>query len=139
MSESALLALLGSSANGVLTTIKRDGRPQLSNITYGFESAPPTVGVSITDGRAKTANLRRDSRVSLHVTRPDFGAWVVAEGDARLSAPAREVHDATVDELVALYRGIRGEHPDWDEYREAMVAQVRVAMSFVVTHVYGQV
>jgi PPOX class probable F420-dependent enzyme len=138
MSDTALFELLATQHNGVLVTLKRDGRPQLSNITYGFDPATRVVRISVTAGRAKTRNAARDPRISLHVTRPDFGAWVVAEGQAKLSEPARAIDDAATEELVDLYRGIRGEHPDWDEYREAMVAEARVALSFVVERVYGQ-
>ena len=59
-------------------------------------------------------------------------------GTAVLNGPARDPHDAAADELVELYRGIAGEHPDWDEYRAAMVKDSRVALSFVVEHTYGQ-
>jgi PPOX class probable F420-dependent enzyme len=138
MIEDKLLALLSATENGILVTIKKDGRPQLSNVTYGYDPASRMVQVSITEDRAKARNLRRDPRVSLHVTTPGFDAWVVAEGVADLLGPARAVDDPATEALVALYRGIRGEHPDWDEYRAAMVEQSRVAMSFVVQHSYGQ-
>jgi PPOX class probable F420-dependent enzyme len=135
---SALLELLASTHQGVLVTLKRDGRPQLSNISYLFDPVTNRVSISVTADRAKTRNAGRDPRVSLHVTAPDFGAWVVAEGNAELNGPARDPHDAAADALVELYRGIMGEHPDWDEYRAAMVTDSRVALSFAVEHTYGQ-
>ena len=76
----------------------------------------------MTDGRAKTANLRRDPRASLHVTRADFYAYAVIEARAEVTPVAAEPDDATVDELVEYYRAVAGEHPDWDDYRRAMVA-----------------
>jgi PPOX class probable F420-dependent enzyme len=133
--EDRLLALLSGTHRGVLTTIKRDGRPQLSNVGYVF--ADGVIRVSITDGRAKTANLRRDPRVSFHATAPDFGSYVVAEGDAELSEVAKDPDDATVGELVDVYRAIRGEHPDWDEYRAAMVEDRRMVLRIPVSRVYG--
>ena len=116
MELDAALDFIRSRQNGVLTTLKRDGRPQLSNITYSFGD-DGIVRISVTDGRAKTANIRRDPRVSLYVSREDFWAYVVVEADAELSAVASAPDDAAVDELVEYYRAAAGEHPDWDEYR----------------------
>ena len=123
--------------NGVLVTLKRDGRPQLSNIAYLVDD-DDTVRISITADRAKYANLRRDSRASLYVTQPDFSAYAVLDGDADLAPVAAAPDDATVEELVALYRGVQGEHPDWDEYRAAMVADRRLVVRFRPEHAYGQ-
>lgn len=122
--------------NGVLTTIKRDGRPQLSNISYGVD-ADGVVRISITADRAKYHNLRRDPRASVHVAREDFWAYVVLEGDAELAPVASDSGDATVDELVELYRAVGGEHPDWDEYRAAMVRDGRTVVRIRPTHAYG--
>jgi PPOX class probable F420-dependent enzyme len=122
--------------NGVLTTIKRDGRPQLSNITYGV-SDDGVVRISITADRAKYVNLRRDPRASLHVARPDFWAYVVLEGDAELAPVSAATDDATVEELVDLYRSLAGEHKDWDEYRAAMVRDHRTVVRLRPTHAYG--
>src|SRR4051794_7636855 len=73
-------------AGGVLATIKRDGRPQLSNVGYAWDDG--LVRVSVTADRAKTGNLRRDPRVGLHVSSRDFWTWVVVEGTAELTAVA---------------------------------------------------
>ena len=123
---------------GVLATIKRDGRPQLSNVGYAFDAAGPLIRVSVTVDRAKTRNLVTDPRVSLHVTSPDFWSWVVVEGTAQLTPPAVAPDDATVDELVEYYRSISGEHPDWAEYRAAMVAARRLVVRLRPEHAYGQ-
>jgi PPOX class probable F420-dependent enzyme len=120
---------------GVLVTLKRDGRPQLSNIAYALDD--DVVRISVTDGRAKTANLRRDPRASLYVGRGDFWAYVVLEGVAELSPVATSPDDDTADELVALYRAVQGEHPDWDEFRAAMVADRRLVARLRPTHAYG--
>jgi PPOX class probable F420-dependent enzyme len=122
--------------HGVLVTLKADGRPQLSNINYAV-SDDGLVRVSITADRAKYANLVRDPRVSLHVTADDFWSYVVLEGDADLSAVAEAPDDAAVEELVELYRSVQGEHPDWDEYRAAMVTDRRVVLRLRPTHAYG--
>lgn len=121
---------------GVLATVKADGRPQLSNIMFGI-GPDGIVRISVTATRAKTANMRRDPRVSLHVTAADFWSYVVIEGDAELTPVAADPHDATVDELVALYRELQGEHPDWAEYRAAMVADERLVVRLAPTRAYG--
>lgn len=133
-----LLDLLGSRQIGVLATIKRDGRPQLSNVSHTFDRERGLIRVSITDDRAKTANLRRDPRACFHVTSPDGWSYVVAEVTARLSPVAADPHDDTVTELIDIYRAIRGEHPDWDDYRRAMVADRRIALHLQVERVYGR-
>ena len=135
--EDRLLAVLADRHGGVVVTLKKDGRPQLSNVSYTFDPERRLIRVSITDGRAKTRNLRRDPRVSFYVSTPDFRAYVVAEGEAELTPVTKSPSDATADELVDVYRAIAGEHPDWDEYREAMVADERLVLRIPVTKVYG--
>jgi PPOX class probable F420-dependent enzyme len=132
-----LLDLLKEHGNGVLVTLKKDGRPQLSNVSFAYDDTTGTIRVSATDDRAKTRNLRRDPRASFYVTTPDFGAYVVAEGDAEVSPVAADPHDATVEELIEVYRAILGEHPDWDEYRAAMVADRRLVIRLRVDRAYG--
>ncbi|MFE0694018.1 PPOX class F420-dependent oxidoreductase [Streptomyces sp. NPDC058869] len=134
----ALLRLLGEQDGGVLVTLKQDGRPQLSNVNHAFSPEEQVVRVSVTEGRAKTRNLRRDPRASYHVTSDDRWAWTVAEGTAELTPPAEASDDATVEALVTLYRDVKGEHPDWEEYRRAMVEDRRVLLTLRIDHVYGQ-
>jgi PPOX class probable F420-dependent enzyme len=133
------LEFLAAHTKGVLVTLKRDGRPQLSNIVYSFDADSGRVRISLTDDRAKTRNAERDPRVSLHVTSSDFWSYAVAEGDAQLTAVAADPGDDTIAELIDLYRAIGGEHPDWDDYRAAMIRERRRVLSFAVTHAYGQV
>ncbi|MGW5369888.1 PPOX class F420-dependent oxidoreductase [Streptomyces sp. NPDC004009] len=135
--EDALLKLLGESNGGVLVTLKKDGRPQLSNVTHFYSPDERIIRVSLTDDRAKTRNLRRDPRASYHVTTADRWAYAVAEGTADLSPVARDPHDETVEELVRLYRDVSGEHPDWDDYRAAMVRDRRLVLRLRVERVYG--
>ena len=122
--------------SGVLATLKRDGRPQLSNISFALGD-DDIIRISVTDRRAKTANLRRDPRASLHVSRDDFWAYAVIEGDVELTPTAADPHDATVEQLVAYYRSVAGEHDDWDDYRRAMVADRRLLVLLTPTHGYG--
>jgi PPOX class probable F420-dependent enzyme len=133
-----MLAFVAEHRWGVLATIKGDGRPQLSNVGYSYDAEAQLVRVSVTDSRAKTRNLRADPRVTLHVASKDFWTWVAVEGTAELTPVAADPHDATVEELVTYYRGISGDHPDWEEYRAAMVADRRLVVRFRPEHTYGQ-
>ena len=123
---------------GVLATIRRNGRPQLSNVGYAYDPGPRLFRVSVTADRAKTKNLQADPRVTVHVSSKDFWTWVAVEGTAELTPVAADPSDATVDELVAYYRAISGEHGNWDEYRSAMVADRRLVVRFTAEHTYGQ-
>ncbi|MBD8080331.1 PPOX class F420-dependent oxidoreductase [Cellulosimicrobium arenosum] len=135
--DPALLDLAASLHQGVLTTVKRDGRPQLSNVLYAWDPDELVARVSVTATRAKTRNAARDPRVSLHVSAPDFWSYVVLEGDAELSDVAADPADAVVDELVDTFRGTGAEHDDWPAFRRAMVAEQRQVLRVRVTHVYG--
>ncbi|MFF8745056.1 MULTISPECIES: PPOX class F420-dependent oxidoreductase [Streptomyces] len=136
--QEGLLRLMGEHDGGVLVTLKQDGRPQLSNVNHAFSPDERVIRVSITEDRAKTRNLRRDPRVSYHVTSDDRWAWTVVDGTAELTPPAAAPDDDTVEALIALYRDLRGEHPDWDDYRRAMVEDRRVLLTLRIEHVYGQ-
>jgi len=129
-------AFVAQHNKGVLVTLRGDGRPQLSNILY-VAGSDSSVRISVTDSRAKTRNLRRDPRASLHVSREDFFAYVVLEGEAALTPVAKATDDAVVEELVDMYRLAQGEHPDWDEFRQAMVAQERLVVTLEATRAYG--
>ncbi|WP_326558036.1 PPOX class F420-dependent oxidoreductase [Micromonospora sp. NBC_01796] len=129
--------LLAASRLGVLATIKADGRPQLSPVMPFYDRQAGVLYVSMTEGRAKTANLRRDPRATLEVTSPDGREWATAEGVATLTGPGSDPHGPEVEALVDYYRLAAGEHPDWDEYRSVMVSDRRVLMVMTVDHVYG--
>ena len=102
----------------VLLTRRSDGWPQASPVTIGVGDAGDIL-TSTYPERAKVTNLRRDPRASVVVMSDDFdGPWVQIDGEARvIDAPA------SVEGLVEYFRNIRGDHPDWDEYRSAMIAQ----------------
>ena len=135
--DPALLALFAELRGGSLITLKRDGRPQASVVIHVWDPARRAVLISVTDDRAKTRNLRRDPRASYQVVAPDLTAWAVGEGFAELTPPAADPHDDTVEALVDLYRSLAGEHPDWAQYRAAMVADRRVVLTLAFEHVYG--
>ncbi|MFI2228564.1 PPOX class F420-dependent oxidoreductase [Nocardia testacea] len=113
-----LLAFLGSRHHGVLVTTRADGRPQMSPVTCGLDSQGRIV-VSTYPSRAKTRNIRRAPQVSICVLSDEFDdAYVQVDGRAEIL----DMPEA-LDGLVDYYRGIAGEHPDWDEYRAAMARQ----------------
>jgi PPOX class probable F420-dependent enzyme len=136
--DDRMLAFVAEHHWGVLATVKADGRPQLSNVGYAYDPEQQLFRVSVTDSRAKTRNLRAEPRVTLHVASKDFWTWVAVEGTAELTPVAADLDDATVEELITYYRGISGEHENWDEYRAAMVADGRLVVRFLPQHTYGQ-
>ncbi len=120
---------------GVLATIRSNGRPQLSNVGYALLDG--ALRVSVTTDRAKTANLRRDPRASLHVSSDDFWTYVVVEGTATLSPVAQRPGDETCRALLRLYETIRGEpHPDQSEFFDAMVAERRLELAISLDRLY---
>ncbi|WP_410608638.1 PPOX class F420-dependent oxidoreductase [Amycolatopsis sp. lyj-109] len=137
--DTALKDFLAARHHGVLATIRRDGRPQLSTITYLYDPDSATFIASITETRAKAKNMRRDPRVTFHVSSEDGWSYVVAEGRASLTAPAAAPDDDTVEALVDYYRRASGEHPDWAEYRQAMVTDQRVLLTVHVEKLLGLV
>jgi PPOX class probable F420-dependent enzyme len=127
VSREELLDFIRPRHHGVLSTTRRDGTPQLSPVTLGVD-ADGRIVVSTYPERAKARNARRDARVSVCVLSDEFGGeWVQVWGSAELV----DMPDA-VEALVDYYRCISGEHPDWDEYREAMVRQGKVLLRVTV-------
>jgi PPOX class probable F420-dependent enzyme len=118
VSRDELLEFIRPRHHAIVMTARADGRPQASPVTCGVDEQGRIV-IATYPGRAKTANARRDPRVSVLFLSDDFGgAWVQVDGDAEVL----DVPEA-VEPLVDYFRSISGEHPDWDEYRRAMIAQ----------------
>lgn len=110
-----MLAFVRPRHDMVLVTARGDGRPQMSPVTGGVDGLGRIV-ISTYPERAKTTNARRRPQVSVMVLSDDFGGpWLQVDGDC-------EVLDLpdSVEPLVDYFRAISGEHPDWDEYRQAM-------------------
>ena len=120
----------------VLTTLRRDGKPQLSNVLH-YVGDDGVIRVSTTADRAKYKNLRREPWAALKVDGESFWSYAVVEADAAFSEVAADPHDAAVEELVEYFRAISGEHSDWDDYRRAMVAEQRVVVRLTPTRAYG--
>jgi len=115
------LAFVRENHDAILLTYRRDGAPQLSPITCNVDPSDRIV-VSTRETALKTKNMRRDPRVSLCViTHGFFGSWIQVDGIAEI-VPLPEAMEMLVD----YYRSLRGEHPDWEDYRAAMVRDRRV-------------
>jgi len=112
----------------VLATSRSDGMPQLSPVTCTVDDEGRVL-ISTRETAVKTKNLRRRPRASLCVfTDTFFGEWVQVEGDVELIS----LPDA-MDLLVEYYRRVSGEHPDWDDYRAAMIRDRRVIVRITIT------
>ena len=133
-----LLAFVADHSWGVLAAVKSNGRPHLSNVGYAYDRGDELIRVSVTADRVKTRNLQADPRVTLHVASQDFWTWVAVEGTAELTPVAADPQDGTVEELITYYRGISGEHENWDDYRAAMVADRRLVVRFRPERTYGR-
>lgn len=119
----ALLEFLRPRHKGVLVTSRADGRPQMSPLTCGVDTEGRLV-ISTYPERAKTRNLRRNPQASVCVVSDEWnGPWVQVDGTAEVL----DMPDA-LDGLVEYFRCISGEHPDWDEYRESLRQEQRVAL-----------
>ncbi|NNF55620.1 MAG: PPOX class F420-dependent oxidoreductase [Acidimicrobiales bacterium] len=123
--------------HGALITIRKDGRPQSSDIIYLVDG--DSFLISLTDDRAKTRNIRRDPRVVLHLSHPESWSYLSFDGTVELSEITTSPHDATSDRLVEYYRAMAGEHDDWDDYRQAMINEKRLIATFTPRSVVGQI
>ena len=129
VSREELLDFVRPRHQAVVITTRGDGRPQASPVTCGVDGAGRIV-IATYPSRAKSRNARRDPRVSVVVLSDDFGgAWVQIDGDA-------EVIDvpAAGGPRGEYYRAIAGEHPDWDEYRAAMLRQGKSLLRVTPRH-----
>jgi uncharacterized protein len=130
MNRQEAMEYIASNSHGVLATIKRDGRPQRSNISYTLDD-DGLIKISVTEDRAKTKNARRDPRVSMTVIGDNWYQYVVIEGTA-------DFIDA--DPLPALrhvYERVAGKpHPDWEEFDQAMIDERRIVMTISIDRLY---
>ena len=136
MEISDALAAAAANQQAVLVTLKKDGLPQLSNVSQAVGD-DGLIRVSTTATRAKYHNLRRTPWAAVHVNGSSFWEYVVLECEAEVTPVATDPADAVADELVEVFRSLKGEHDDWDDYRRAMVADQRVVVRLRPTRAYG--
>jgi uncharacterized protein len=130
MNRHEAMQYIGSNTRGVLATIKRDGRPQLSHVAYTLDD-DGVIKISVTETRAKTKNARRDPRVSLTVIGDNWYQYIVVEGTAGF------IDDDPLPELRNVYERIAGKpHPDWEEFDQAMRDEQRLVMTISIDNLY---
>jgi PPOX class probable F420-dependent enzyme len=120
----------------VIITMSEGEMPHASNVIYSYDGV--TFRVSVTDGRIKTANLRRRPLAVVHVSSDDFWRWVAAECEVEMSPTSTEPGDETGQELLALYEQASDPHPHPEEFLQAMVDDRRLVLRLTPTRVYGQ-
>jgi PPOX class probable F420-dependent enzyme len=113
--------------HGILVTTRRDGRPQVSPVTMGVDTED-RIAVSTYPERAKSKNAARNEQASVCVLSNEFnGEWVQVDGRIEVVRQPE-----AIEALIDYYRSINGEHPDWDEYRQAMVRQGKVLLRLTI-------
>ena len=133
MDIATAVAFITKNDRTVLVTRKRDASLQMSPVNSGVIDGK--IVISSRSQLAKVANLRRDPTVSLLVfTSGFFGSWVQVDGTAEIVEQPE-----ALDLLDDVYRAIAGEHPDWADYRRAMIADERVVIRITPQHAAGQV
>ena len=124
--------------HAVLITLRKDGRAQSSDVSYTV--IDDAIVVSLTATRAKTANMRRDPRIVAHITDPGSWSYVSFDAIVELGAVTTDPNDAAADDLVDYYERVAGQvHPDWDEYRAAMVTEQRQLAYIRPSSAVGQI
>ena len=122
--------------HGILITIRQDGRSQSSDISFTLKEGK--FCISATTSRAKTRNLLRDDRAVLHITSPETWSYISFDGSVEVTAPAKTKNDDTNQELAEIYQQILGEeHPNWDEFQQAMIDDKRLVLRFVPQRAVG--
>ncbi len=132
------LAWVAEKTHGILITIRRDGRAQSSDISFTLKDGK--FCISATASRAKTRNLLRDDRAVLHVTSPKTWSYISFDGTVEVTSPAQSKNDEVNQELAEIYQRILGEeHPNWEEFQQAMINDGRLVLRFVPQSAVGMV
>lgn len=128
------LAFAAEVQMGTLITLRRDGRPQSSDVHHGV--ADGAIMFSVLPSRAKVVNVERDPRVVYHVSHE--GSYLSFDGTAEVSPIATSTEGPAMDTLIQAFRAVaKKDHPDWDEFREAMVREQRRVITVTPTSVVG--
>ena len=132
------LAWVAEKTHGILITIRRDGRAQSSDISFTLKDGK--FCISATASRAKTRNLLKDDRAVLHVTSPKTWSYISFDGTVEVTSPAQTKNDEVNQELAEIYQRILGEeHPNWEEFQQAMINDGRLVLRFVPHSAVGMV
>jgi PPOX class probable F420-dependent enzyme len=138
MDLAVAFAWAATRTQGILITLRADGRAQSSDISYFSDGS--SMLISLTLDRAKTKNMQRDPRVVLHVTDRPSWSYLSFDGHVELTPVTAAIDDAVNDQLFAYYEAVAGKpHPNWAEYRQAMVDEGRLLARVVPTSVVGQI
>ncbi len=120
--------------NGALITLRKDGRPQASEVHHAV--LDDTIVFSVLPSRAKVFNVERDARVLYYISHE--GSYLSFDGPAEVSPVATEPEGPAMDTLINAFRAVaRKDHPDWDEFRAAMIAERRRVITVRPTSVVG--
>ena len=121
---------------GALITLRRDGRPQSSDVHHGVLDG--TIVFSVLPRRAKVFNVERDPRVAYHISNHEDGSYLSFDGTAQVSPIATDLDSPSMDTLINSFRAVaKKEHPDWDEFRQAMIDEQRRVITVTPTKVVG--
>ena len=124
--------------HGVLITLRKDGRPQSSDIAYAVIGGK--FCISATSTRAKTKNLLRDNRAVLHITSLETWSYISFDGVAEITQTAQQPEDPVCEELATVFTAIqKKQHPDWEEFNQAMIKDKRLVIRFVPDSAVGQI
>lgn len=124
--------------HGVLITLRKDGRPQSSDIAYTVIEGKFCISATAT--RAKTINLLRDNRAVLHITSPETWSYISFDGIAEITQIAQQPEDSVCKELAKVFTAIqKKQHPNWDEFNQAMINDKRLVIRFVPDSAVGQI
>ena len=124
--------------HGVLITLRKDGRPQSSDIAYAVIGGKFCISATAT--RAKTNNLLRDNRAVLHITSPETWSYISFDGVAEITQTAQQSEDPVCKELASVFTAIqKKQHPDWEEFNQAMINDKRLVIRFVPNSAVGQI
>ena len=124
--------------HGVLITLRKDGRPQSSDIAYAVIEGKFCISATAT--RAKTINLHRDNRAVLHITSPETWSYTSFDGVAEITQTAQQPEDPICKELATIFTAIqKKQHPNWDEFNQAMINDKRLVIRFVPESAVGQI
>ena len=124
--------------HGVLITLRKDGRPQSSDIAYAVIGGK--FCISATETRAKTKNLLRDNRAVMHITSPETWSYISFDGVAEITQTAQQLEDPVCKELATVFTAVqKKEHPNWNEFNQAMINDKRLVIRFVPNSAVGQI